>query len=330
MILSKDTQGGTKKKPTVVPGERTKATTFFNNKAEIPATLQATLRNATVHIDYGTGQGVGSGVILNAGAGNKAYVLTAKHILYIFAGKKPDETKPADLVTDDFLGKLKIYYAPPALPSKAASQAAVSAVKFLAEDDQTWSYDVMALEIDNAGFRTHVANNRFLPAAVVNTYTPLFKVDNKTQAVGLLDKNKYIYVQLGYGAGRDPDVKATENYEDLKGQLQCRWPEPTDKTILKSAFEVTGGKVAPDSEDLCMLTASDLTSTGTGDSGGPLFAIPKEGKQRTTAYLVGVTTGANFLTDDKYKQNPSTAPKDDTIRNNVSTCWDRFYLEWAW
>lgn len=333
MILSNDTTSGKGKKAVTTKGERTKATAKFNADADVPAALRAKLLNAVVHIDFNNKMGTGSGVILNAdSATNKAYVLTAKHLLYIFDGSDPAAKKPADITNSTFINKLKIYYAPTALQNAGASGAVVSAVDYTGSDDQTWENDIIVLEINDAAFHTHVTNNRFLPADVLGTYAPLLKAKKGTFVCDILDKTKFIYLQVGYGSGRDKDVKATSGYEELKGKIQCRWPQPEAKSPSASAFEVdkNAGKVKSTNYNLCFLTADDTNSTGEGDSGGPLFALPLMMNQRTTFYLVGVTTGANYLTEQKYKNDPSTAPGDDKLYNNVITYWDTFCNAWAW
>lgn len=332
MILSKDANTGTAKKPVMKEGERTKATALFNKDTQVPAALRPKLMNATVHVDF-SAQGVGSGVILNADPNsNKAYVLTAKHLLYIFGGVKPANAKPADIVTQAFINKLGIYYGPTALPGKAATRASVSAIDFTGSSDQTWDYDIIVLEIDDQAFHTHVTNNRFLPADVTGTYNPLLKPKKNTTTCDILDKAKFIYLQMGYGSGRDKAVKATSGYDELKGQLQCRWPQLTAKSPLASAFEVdkAAGKVSSNNNNIVLLTADITNSTGEGDSGGPLFALPLKLNERTTFYLVGINTGANFLSEQKYRDDPSSAPGDDTLYNNAVTYWDTLCNAWTW
>ncbi len=80
--------------------------------------------------------------------------------------------------------------------------------------------------------------------------------------------------------------------------------------------------------NLVAVNADNTTSTGPGDSGGPLFAVKKTDPR--AFYLVGVTTGANYFSEQAYRDNPASAPKDTTISNNVSTFWDTFFNAWEW
>jgi hypothetical protein len=44
--------------------------------------------------------------------------------------------------------------------------------------------------------------------------------------------------------------------------------------------------------------------------------------------IMGVTTGANCYGEKKYKDNPSQAPTDEMIRNNIVTWWEDVFKEW--
>lgn len=333
MILSKDKNIGTAKKPIMQEGERAKATKRFNNKGEVPDALRPKLMNAVVHLDYNNLIGIGSGVILNVEAGTDvAYVLTAKHLLHIWTKQDPAVKKPADIVTADFLSKVKIYYGPPALEAEAAAvTGAIAGVDYTASSDQTWVDDIMVLKVDDKAFHDFVVANRFVPAVGDTKYQVLLKRQNN-DTHNILDKANFVYVQMGYGHGRDPDVAVTAGYDDLKGKLQCRWTAPSEKMPAATAFEVDNKKgVVTDSlNNACLLTADDTNSTGPGDSGGPLFAVPLKIVDRTTFYLVGVTAGANYFTDQRYRDNPKSAPGDDHMHNNAVTFWDKLFAAWDW
>jgi hypothetical protein len=335
MILSKDKNIGKPKQPVMEDGERTKATKRFNNKADVPDALRPKLMNAVVHLDYNNNAGIGSGVILSAEADTDvAYVLTAKHLLYKWADQKKALKKPADIVTTEFLNKVKIYYGPTALEAVAPTftpAGAVVGVDYTASSDQTWNDDFMVLKINNKLFHDFVVANRFVPALGDTTYQLLLKRQNNDTR-NILDDKQFIYVQMGYGSGRDKEVLATAGYDDLRGRLQCRWTAPLAKSPAVTAFEVDhkAGVVTDSLNNACLLSASNVTSTGEGDSGGPLFAIPLRVVDRTTFYLVGVTAGANYFTDPRFRENPRSAPGDDGLHNNAIAFWDKLFAAWDW
>ncbi len=322
MILSNDVtpeppKGKGKSKqtaPPTTPGERSKATLFFN---ALPPATQATFLRSTVLISSPQG-GRGSGVILYSIAPD-AYILTAKHILYLFAGdKKPKKDKtPKDYESDGVLKGATIGYNPPALlAAPAATTAAGLEVDWTYTDEQ-WSNDLMVLKCADGIFEPWVNANRFLNASKVGDYNA--KLKSTTPEV--LQKKDFSYIQLGYGISSDKEIAITQAYTNYGGQVQCLFSMLKNRSVIPAGFSIDRKAPAADwlqLDNFCELDANDTKSTAEGDSGGPLFAFnPKDGE----FILVGVTSGANYFTDPNYKANPAKAPGDDHMHNNVASYW---------
>jgi hypothetical protein len=347
MIMSRSKTSGKGKNEET----REKAVNDFNSDNKVVPGLRSQLMNATVRISYRDLMGVGTGVILNADPdpenpkepkSYKAYVLTAKHLLSVFTKKDQKVVKPKDIVTTEFIGNLKIWYAPKSLAEKdknlgkvlangGGATASVSAINYIGGDGDTWNYDIMTLEIDDEAFHAYVTEHRFLPSDVVNTYNPRFK-PRKVGGCEILDTKEFIYLQMGYGLGKDPsNPKETENSDDLGGMLQCRWTQPQSTLPAASAVIVESKKkVVADNVNVVLVDASKNSSTFSGDSGGPLFALPLKLNEQKTFYLVGVALGGNLETAEECRVKPASARADYPIFNNAVTYWDTFYNAWTW
>ncbi len=338
MILSKDV---TAKGVVTKKGTRTLANEKFAQFITDTA-VRTQLFNATVLIKTADGRGTGTGVILNTAdvAGTAtAYVLTAKHLLGSLSGGNMRTKKPSELATTALRDGLRLFYGPTALEGAppSAAPAAVSAFNFKGSDDTTWGYDIMVLESTTPAFCTFVENNRFILASQAVEYEQLL-ANKPAKGCPILDSAVYTFLQMGYGAGRDADVAETASYDNKEGLIQCRWPTLGARAPLPSAFEIDTikgkgkakdtYKLGPESFNLIAVNANNTTSTGPGDSGGPLFALKTSDLRKL--YLVGVTTGANYFSDPAYRSNPASAPRDTTLSNNVSTFWDTFYKDWDW
>jgi len=355
MILSKDS--AKIEKDGKGKGTRTKANEKF---ATVLAATRTKLLNATVLIRTSDNRGVGTGIILNVaevGQTKTAYVLTAKHLLQTLSDPKDVAGKlPSQCATQAFIGRLRLYYGPAAMESApAVGPVGVTAVNLTGSIADNWLYDVMVLEATDAAFCTFIEGNAFifdrlqdyqnlLPQKPEQKQSKDGENQNKDEkqpvgpkVCGILNKEVYDYIQLGYGAGKSDSVSATAGYEDKSGLIQCRWPPIEAKKPLVSAFDIeeTIGKgkkkvYAVDStyENVIEVPADVSSSTGPGDSGGPLFALKKDDNR--FFYLVGVTSGMNFFSKPEWRQDPSKATKNDTIANNISTYWDGFFGAWAW
>jgi hypothetical protein len=339
MILTNDTttKPKDKKKPPEVTkvGERTKAANFFNDTKITDAT-RTLLLNSTVLLKANAGH-IGSGVILATDT-TKAYILTAKHVLYTLSGlKNPGGKKPSDFNNTAFTNTIQIGYTPTALLSAPTVTAPVTGLNFTGSDDQTWLYDIVIFESTDATLRTFVGTNRFISddEALQTTYQTILAIKGQGKGRGCeaLNAKNYDFFQLGYGTGRDQDVKVTkgDGYTDYSGKFQCKISQPTATTPIDGVFEIVADTDAanwPTSNQICMMNADNTNSTGPGDSGGPLFCRLKTDINKY--FLVGVTSGANFFFDKAYKQPKAKLPGDDNIHNNVVTYWKAVYDAWTW
>lgn len=353
MILSKD---NAKIKGEKGKGTRTKANEKF---ATVLEATRLKLLNATVLIKTTDNRGLGTGIILNTaevGQTKTAYVLTAKHLLQTLSDPKAVSGKtPSQCATQEFVGKLRLSYGPAAMEgAPAVGPIGVTAVNLAWNAADNWEYDIMVLEATDAGFCTFIENNAFVldrlqdyrnllpPKSEQKKQNKDEKNENKDEkepvgakVCGVLNKQVYDYVQLGYGAGKSAIVTATAGYDDKTGLIQCRWPAIEARKPLESAFDIeeTIGKnkkksYAVDStyENVIDVPATDSSSTGAGDSGGPLFALKRD--DHRFFYLVGVTSGMNFFSNPDWKLHPEKATKNNIISNNISTYWDVFFFIW--
>lgn len=324
------THGKKKKKDPepVKDGERSKATTFFNGLA-----VQAPLLNATVLLQ--SGEAFASGVILGVDD-TKAYILTAKHNLFVLAGqltpidkstKAPK--KPSDYTLTDY-GRLgiQIGYRPTALlnppedPPKTAP-AQVTGFNFaeVTGSADSWTYDAMLFECTNPAFYTFVNTNRFIKKANYSLYQRgLDRVKGRYQ---LLERSRFSHIQLGYGLARDANMAINrDNYTSYEKKIQCKQSHPATVTTAPVTLYEPNTKETDRTKwrqvsHAIELDADNTKSTAPGDSGGPLFAI-KDDK----FLLVGVTSGANFYSEESKLTSP---PTERSINNNVVTYWQQIF-----
>lgn len=321
-----------KKDKPVEDGQRSKATEFFDG-----LTAKAELLKTTVllHSD----QAFASGVILGVDD-TKAYILTAKHNLFILAGQVTPVDKrtgnpktPGDYTIDDY-GRfgIQIGYKPTGLllapedPPKT-STVKVSGFNFLGVDDSStsWSYDAMLFECTNTDFYTYVNTNRFIKHANYEEYSKA--LDRSKGKYQLLDRRLLDHIQLGYGKARDEDLDINrDNYTSYERKIQCKQSFPS--TVTTSPVELLEPKSSERDRNKWrrMLHAIELDadvtkSTGPGDSGGPLFAV-----KGTKFALMGVTSGANFYSQKSKWDRP---PGDRLIHNNVVTYWHEIFKKCA-
>jgi hypothetical protein len=328
--------------------QRTLAGKFFNN-ADISDGTRTKLLNATVRLrTRNAPYHIGSGVILYAD-NDKAYVLTAKHLLYKLAGQEnyaiDEETEapvlPSASNTANFLNSIEIGYAPAALLGEPTATAAVTGMNFGKNNvlgDTTWTIDMVVFESTDANFRTHAKNNGVLTLQTIEHYKMLLPKKQNAKGPAILRKNIFEFFQMGYGKGRIKNIGNADDYGDYEGKVQIKISESVaNDAVPEDTFEIGGNDVStwPVSKRIIILKVENIGSTGPGDSGGPLFCRPKQAKpndnsqpylsSRDNFYLVGVTSGADFFTGDKdkYKQN---RPASNIVHNNAATFWGDMFL----
>ncbi len=313
MILSKDSPK--QKKRTAQKGEASISKEFFEGLGQI----KSQILKSSVFLKKG--EFTGSGVIFYADD-TAAYILTAKHLLYLAAGQKsrPADTTPADLC--DQFSSVTLSYDPSDWGERPANSAPVASVNLDGCDDQNWEYDVMVLTVDDATFLTYAQENQLVTSSNKNDYSQQLKAGSGNAAsIPALKVAQYDFIQVGYGGG-DKDIRVAT--ATTPGTLQTRNTSPMSDVMQATIYEYKPSGDWPQFEKACILTASNVTSTGEGDSGGPLFAISKDRKK---LYLVGVTAGANmFTTNVAARINPS--PADSRIDNNVIAFWGDVFIYW--
>jgi hypothetical protein len=322
-------QRGRKKEAPVKDGERAKAEKFFNGLEAKDELLKTTVLLSSL-------QGFGSGVILGVD-GTKAYILTAKHNLFILAGQlKPEDKttkafkKPSDYVLTDFSGGISIGYRPAALlqpPEDPPRTVTVQVTGFsfagVAGSGDDWIYDAMLFECTNPDFYTFVNTNRFIKKANYAGYKSSLALNKSKRKYQLLDRSQFQFIQLGYGEAKPKDMDIEkENYTSYPKRIQCKQSVPVAATPVPGIVYEPRAKETDRSKWRSMshaieLQAGNTKSTGPGDSGGPLFAV-----KGNKFALVGVTSGANFYSDETRLTNP---PSDRVIQNNLATYWHEIF-----
>jgi len=320
-----------KKEAPVKNGERPKATAWFNGLAAKDDLLKTTVL-------LQTGVAFASGVILGVDD-NKAYILTAKHNLFILAGQlKPVDKesgaakKPSDYALTDYSGGIKIGYRPAALlqapeDPPRTTPALVTGFNFggITDGGDSWTYDAMLFECTNTAFKTYVDANRFIKRSNYESYSTALEL-NTAGKLPLLSR-RLTHIQLGYGFARAPDMDIeADNYTSYEKKIQCKQSSPSTVTVCPVTVYEPSTKEKDRSKWRSMsraieLDAGNTKSTAPGDSGGPLFAI-----QDAKFALVGVTSGANFYSQESKLKKP---PSDRVINNNVVTYWHEIFKNCA-
>jgi hypothetical protein len=281
----------------------------------LSTTLQATILANTVLLRSADKRFTGSAVLFYQAYGT-AYVITAKHNLYVLAGlTAPGTSKPSDL-SGAFQSKVSLFYNPSSMGNLPTATAAITAIAFPGSGDGTWTYDVMVLSTEDEAFATFVGTNAIIKnQGNAQSLLGLLKVPTGKTTVPALAKASYQYVQTGFGAGKDPDVAATNSYASHIDTCQCRFPEPANANTATvrnlDLDDKPSWSKSPTLDSVALLTGGNTNSTGQGDSGGPLFALTPKSTP-TVAWPVGVTLGANFYTATLPDPEPTSARIDNT------------------
>ena len=305
------------------------------NTKPFPLTTKKRILNSAVKL-YGSNKAknnvfTGSGVIVNVDNASVT-ILTALHNLEIWAGLSGPLTNWGTY-PDDFAAVMKIGYGKADLTFNAAptgmakpSGASVPALN-VCDVRQNCIYDLMVLTSTDYDFRTYAK------ASVFNNAQNTIKQD-AAQIVNsfdsLLNVADYHYIQLGYGKIKDDRYK---EYLDQSGNIKKSpviWKyceggfQITDKNLhyrlATPNFKKARGYYQQRSDagqapsyieypEALSLMGKVESTTGEGDSGGPLYAVDKS--TLTRVYLLGVTTGADM--------EAATKPNSWTFKNVIST-----------
>lgn len=294
-----------------------------------PDDLAARMRLSTVKLHHG--QFTGSGVIFTTSE-NAAYVLTAKHNLLIWAkgqGRNNvtmragawDGTR-ADLrgLNTDFKTNIRLVYG-------NGREAQIHEIVYFGSN---WSYDVCCLVIRDGGFRSFARTHAwdFEPFGVGfdfsyrTTLTALFdnlrrRTNNDLQTTWKTQINQgYYFFQAGYGAtGYSGGTTIAKVNSDSGGSFGYRLADLSDSWATAYDRDATQN-TTDDYTDVIALTADSESSSGPGDSGGPVFAIRRNQANvrvaRLSLYLVGVTVGYNY-----HRLTTSPIQTSTTFKNNI-------------
>jgi hypothetical protein len=253
----------------------------------------------------GGGTFTGSAVILYEDGGTVTLV-TAKHSLFIFDGKKDPPTWSDQLVAD-FQANVTINYGAGLADNSATASTAPAPLARVTPVNQgaqsTWTYDVMILESTDAGLVTHAQTRSLYPSPP--TYTPQVGnvLANATQYLSKSGGN--LFVQTGYGNATDKAENTAETPmstapkgTNTGGNLQYKTSIPKAEA-LAVVYNQKSDKTNTYFQyvDAIRLDADPNSSTAPGDSGGGLFLITsvQVGNQKVQrALLIGVTTGSDM------------------------------------
>jgi hypothetical protein len=331
---------------------KSKQTEFDKSYRGVATDLKLRMQNATVKL--ATSRFTGTGVILTKDA-TYTYILSALHNVYML--EKPQDP-PAwnEQLLKDFRSAVTLRYgSTPNMdfgsdPGSSAPISALTDIKL--GDTSNWEYDVLFLRSSDTGLKTYAAANAIyiapgrpvpampasgagdLPFALKQSdyLGPGIRVPKKT---GKLKPN--FYVQMGFGSTTEPDPRPTgvarrlpatdtedEKGSNVKGRLQYRMVTVQHSETATVYNQIGDTENYSASQHCIQVTADADDSTGSGDSGGPLFALNYDAAG--SAYrvdLIGITTGADMLPDsDPHKPCPSGSQ----VRvNNIVTSLEQFY-----
>lgn len=294
--------------------------------AGLPSFLRNVIQNSTIKLEGQNERGHtfrGSGSILCTD-GTDAWIVTAKHNLYIYGGHVDPPEWSADLVTS-FRDRIEIFYdGPMTFNKKPERKAAISEIQVVnMSEDHPWDYDVMILKSRDASLRQF---------AVLNSPGKI-----RTSDYGYLtDHRKYlgragqIFIQAGYGKVRETVGSRTLPVEEpgtaAEGGLQYRSTTPIAAATARVHNVLEDGSGYHRFDGAIQITADSNSSTYSGDSGGPLYAAyfqkdkDDPSKSEWRLHLLGVTTGADMSTAER------ACPAEGSLRdNNISTSLEYCY-----
>lgn len=291
--------------------------------AKINDAVRGILQRSSVKL-YGITSGAtftGSGVLLYSTEG-EALVVTAKHNLYIFAGKSDPPSWSNDTV-NSFQQSIKIYYdAAMDFGRSPASSAPITSIVPVNVDpeDNPWLYDVMILKSTDSALNTFASKNGCFTQTSLEDHGKFMSNHVNYLKRGTQSDSRY-FIQTGFGKVRDtgedskktvlPVGKAGKNVE---GAFQFRVTDPLGAESVTVYQQSNKSQFYPYAEAV-QLTADTTSSTAPGDSGGPLFVTFYDRLTKFwKLYLIGVTTGANMAASEIRCPTPPAI-----VENNIST-----------
>jgi hypothetical protein len=293
------------------------------------SSLCTTLQNTSVMLSGTTPKGkgfTGSGVILYSDT-DTAYVVTAKHNLYVFNDQTDPPATWDPTVVTKFQQAIKINYDGPMAfgkaPGRSASISQVVTVDI--PSPGTWTYDVMILKS---------ADSDLMGFAKVNNLYPLDQADLNV----VLNQQTYLqrnntqnyFIQTGFGFVRDTASNAAKTKLPLNPTgstnqnqtLQYRVTQPlAEQTNTVYNQFSTNKSQYYQFQNAFQVQADANNSTAPGDSGGPLFLLTGAGGS-WALYLIGVTSGSDMA----LAQTPCPAPPN-ILENNIVTSLETCYRQ---
>jgi hypothetical protein len=284
---------------------------------KLPADHFALLRHLTVRLHapaMGTGKAsnafTGTGVIVRLD-GDRTYVVTAKHNLHV-AGR--GALVPIERYRETFVEKVRVEFTPPA---GDAVWGRIDQVDLADDDIANQGYDVAVARVGDPAFARAVRVFAD-PATGPGAFTSDEWKAGGRSILQLQDARTARSVLLDGKAFAGPRIDVEGDHRILQFGHGRAAPGETPFAFAYRAFPVAGLKnprYIDQTRDhyqavFVFDTTSQISTTYEGDSGGPTFAIDKDG---ASSFLVGATLGANYYAD-RIDDDPASP-----IANNAST-----------
>jgi len=299
------------------------------------ANLLQKLQNVSVMLKGGGF--TASGVILYA-TGGEAWVVTAKHNLWVRADEKaPPDWE--DSLKDDFITNVKIYYDDPMTfgdsPGTSADLTDIEIVN--SGSSFSWDYDVIILKSTDATMVAFATTNQLYDPTTFTfgersyLYTAS-KYLNKTQRTSTHNFIKFI--QTGYGKTTDTlgTIKKTRIPVETAGgnrfeRLQYRFIQPKANSVTSVFDEREEEEGTYDEYKTAVQIDADANdSTWSGDSGGPLFIVVYDKSASSwKLYLIGITTGSDMATSEEECPSEGVLVENNIV-TSLETCYQNYTI----
>lgn len=220
------------------PKNRVLATEFFI-KGLSPA-VQKLILDASILLSTKDARFIASAVAFSAD-GTTAYILSAKHNLWVFAGAQCRPGAPPSTLTQGFQDNVAMFWGAAAIGQKPRNMAPITTITFPVGND-SWDDDAMLLTSTDAALVAHILGNGY----VKNRTDAEINIEQLVCTEGgrgaqALDQEKRWLVQVGFGHGQDGDISSTKGWPDYSGQLQCRIVTPVATQPAATVYDVPAG-----------------------------------------------------------------------------------------